>query len=196
MRSIQLGIALSLLTVVHGGSPAPALIEGNANSPARVVIYEDLQCPDCATFQIMMDRQILPKYGDRVGFVHRDFPLVRHKWARRAAIASRFFAEKEPDLAFAYRRQVMASLTQINEDNFNHHLMLFARQHGLKADESLIALKDPHYEALVQKDCHEGVLRGVTHTPTVFVDGKRFVERCTFEEISKAIDEALAKAKY
>ena len=55
-------------------------------SKVRVLIYEDLQCPDCAEFRRMMDEKILPRYGERVAFIHRDFPLAKHAWARKAAI--------------------------------------------------------------------------------------------------------------
>jgi len=33
------------------------LTEGAAQSPVRVIIYEDLQCPDCAVFRDMLDRE-------------------------------------------------------------------------------------------------------------------------------------------
>jgi len=67
------------------------LIEGNPSSQVRVVAYEDLQCPDCAVYRRMMDERLLPAYRDKVAFEHRDFPLPRHTWARKAAIAARFF---------------------------------------------------------------------------------------------------------
>jgi protein-disulfide isomerase len=62
-------------------------------------------------------------------------------------------------------------------------------------EEAIAALADPRYAELVEKDYQDGVSRGVVHTPTVFVNGKPFVETFTFEEISKGIDEALAQAR-
>ena len=44
------------------------LVEGKADSPVRVLIYEDLQCPDCADFRVMLDQKLLPKYGAKVAF--------------------------------------------------------------------------------------------------------------------------------
>ena len=44
------------------------LVEGNPSGQVRAIIYEDLQCSDCAVFREMMDKRILPKYGDRVAF--------------------------------------------------------------------------------------------------------------------------------
>ena len=40
-----------------------------------------------AAFRRMLDEKLLPKYGDEVAFVHRDFPLAKHAWARQAAAA-------------------------------------------------------------------------------------------------------------
>ena len=55
------------------------------------------------------------------------------------------------------------------------------------------AWQDKKYADLVEKDFQDGVARGVSKTPTVFVEGVPFVETFSFEQISKAIDEALAK---
>ena len=59
------------------------ITEGNPTSPVKVVIYDDLQCSDCQNFRTMLDQKILPRYGDKVAFVHRDFPLGKHYWARK-----------------------------------------------------------------------------------------------------------------
>lgn len=177
------------------GLAAQGLTEGRAGSPVRVLIFEDLQCSDCAAFRVMMDRQILPKYGDKVLFLHRDFPLAKHLCARPAAIAARFFAEKDPRLGLEYRRQALAAIDQTTPDNFKSRVAEFARSHGLSAADALAALDNPRYAELVEKDYQDGVGRGVVHTPTVFVNGTPFVETFTFEEISKGIDAALVQAQ-
>ena len=188
----RLGAAMLLSSM---GLAAQGLVEGRAGSPVRVIIYEDLQCPDCADFRVMLDQQILPKYGDRVEFLHRDFPLAKHAWARRAAVAARFFTEKNPQVGLEYRRHTMATQGETTADSFNRRVADFARQHGLKPEEALAALDNPHYAELVEKDYQEGVGRGTVHTPTALVNGTPFIETFTFEEISKGIDDALAQAK-
>jgi protein-disulfide isomerase len=170
------------------------IVEGRPDSPVRAVIYEDLQCPDCAAFRRMMDEKLLRQYAGKVAFVHRDFPLVKHAWARRAAIAARFFTDRKPELGLEYRRYAMASQEVTSDANFNLRLADFAKAHDIDPDAAVAALSNAHYAELVEQDYQDGVSRGVVHTPTVFVNGRPFIETFTFEEISKGIDQALADA--
>ncbi|MBZ5595201.1 MAG: DsbA family protein [Acidobacteriia bacterium] len=175
-----------------GISAQQSLVEGPTESKVRVLIYEDLACPDCAAFRQMMDEKLLPSYTARVAFVHRDFPLAKHAWARRAAMAARYFAGIKPELGLAYRRHIMATIPQTTMANFNEHLSQFARENGADPKPALAALDDQRLGALVERDFQDGVARGVSKTPTVFVGGKAFVESFSVEEISQAIDDALA----
>jgi len=185
-------LLLGLLAITIAASAEQPLVEGRPESKVRVLIYEDLQCPDCAAFRRMMDDQILPRYGERVAFIHRDFPLAKHVWARKAAIAARYFAGVKPELALEYRRRTMAAIHEIQAGNFNEKLSAFARDNGVDPAEAVAALDDHRLAALVERDFQDGVARGVVKTPTVFVGGKPFIEHFTFEEISQSIEDALA----
>jgi protein-disulfide isomerase len=143
----------------------------------------------------MMDQRLLPKYGDRVAFVHKDFPLPRHSWARKAAIAARFFQLRSEKLAVEWRRHILATLREVKAETFNQHLATFAKKHGVKPEEAAAALDDVQLAADVEADIQEGVARGVARTPTVFVNGRPFIETFTFEEIAKGIDEALVETR-
>ncbi|MEK7406682.1 MAG: thioredoxin domain-containing protein [Acidobacteriota bacterium] len=167
------------------------LIEGNPASAVRVVVYEDLQCPDCAVFRRMMDDKLLPAYAKTVAFEHRDFPLPRHAWARPAAIAARFFQEIRPELAVSFRRHTMQNIKQTTAENFKERLAAFAKANGVDPRKAEAALEDQRLAALVEQDYQEGVARGVARTPTVLVNGAPFIERFSVEEISKGIEAAL-----
>ncbi len=170
-------------------------VEGRADSPVRVLIFEDLQCPDCAELRKMLDEKLLPKYADSVAFVHRDFPLAKHAWARQAAVASRFFAGVKPELGVEFRRETVTHIPEVNKAGFEAHLKEFAMKHGVDAAAAMASLQEEQLGALVEKDFQEGVARGVAKTPTAFVNGKPFIETFTFEEISAAIDQALAGSR-
>lgn len=168
------------------------LVEGRTDSPVRVLVYESLQCIDCTTFRRMMDERLLPRYGDRVAFEHRDFPLAKHAWSRPASIASRHFQSVSPELAVAWRRHALDNLRSITAENFEQQLRAFAAARQADPDAAAAALKDEKLIALVERDAAEGVARGIARTPTVLVNGRPFIERFSYEELAAAIDEALA----
>jgi protein-disulfide isomerase len=187
--------AAVVLAAMSASAAEQHLMEGAANSPVRVVIYEDLQCPDCADFRTMLDQRLLPRYAATVRFEHRDFPLAKHAWARKAAIAARFFEEAQPGLGIAYRKYALANLRAINVDNFNAVLSEFAQGHGVDPAQAVAALGNETLATLVEKDYQEGVARGIAKTPTVLVNGKPFIETFAFEDVAKAIDAELAASK-
>ena len=183
-------LALVCLTTVSAFAQG-SLVEGKKDSPVRVVIYEDLQCSDCADFRVMLDQKLLPKYGAKVAFIHRDFPLAKHAWARPAAIASRYIQGVSEEKASKFRREAMAAQKTIKAEMFQDWLRTFCAKNGLDADKAIAALTDPALAALVQKDFEEGVARGIARTPTALVNGEPFIETFTLEQISAGIDAAL-----
>lgn len=176
-------------------SATGALIEGLADSAVRVLIYEDLACPDSATFRRMLDEKLLPKYAASVAFVHRDFPLDKHPWAMPAAAAANYFAEVKPSLGAGFRRETLASIPQISEESLAEWVKAFAKKNGANPSEAVKALTDPARVRRVQEDVDQGLARGVSKTPTLYVGSQAFVERFEAEEVGRALDEALKPSK-
>jgi len=177
-------------------SPSPAEktalpVEGNPSSAVKVIVYEDLQCSDCAAFRRMMDELLLPRFGGKAAFLHKDFPLAKHAWARPAALAGRHFASLGAELGVRYRQYIMARQREINPENFREKLAAFARAEGADPQAAVRSLDDPALAALVERDVQEGVARGVVKTPTVFVNGRPFIESFRFESLAAAIEQAL-----
>jgi protein-disulfide isomerase len=186
---------LATLIACSSGVAAERFIEGIEHSPVRVLIFEDLQCPDCADFRRMLDERLLPNYATRVTFEHRDFPLEKHAWARKAAIAARFFDEVEPRKGVAFRRYCFEHQPEINAANFNEKLAAFSQENKVEPEMASAALDDARLAALVETDFQDGVARGIAHTPTALVNGQPFVEHIVYEEVAKAIDAELAAGK-
>ena len=62
---------------------------GPAHAPVTIVEYADLECPMCARLHEFLEKQLLPKYGDKVRVIFKEFPLVQiHDWSPAAAIAN------------------------------------------------------------------------------------------------------------
>lgn len=169
------------------------IMEGNPASPVRVVIYEDLQCSDCAQLRQLLDTRVLPKYGTKAVFIHRDFPLARHSWARPAAIAARWVYERNPELGLTFRREILAEQNNISPDTLKAWLLEFASRNNLDQKGILDSLTDPRLAALVEQDYQGGVARGVSKTPTAFISNIPLVETIIYDDIARALDQALAK---
>jgi protein-disulfide isomerase len=169
------------------------VVEGNAASPVKVLIYEDLQCSDCDTLRHLLDERLLPKYGTRVAFVHRDFPLGKHDWARPAAVAARWVYEQSPVLGIEFRREILSERNNISAQNLKSWLSEFADRNHLDAKEIVASVGDPRLNALVDQDRQGAEARGVKSVPTVYVGGLAFVETIIFEDVARALDEALSK---
>jgi protein-disulfide isomerase len=193
MKRALLGL-IACAALMPAQNPNGRLVEGLADSPVQVVIFEDLACSDCADFRVMLDKILLPRHKDHVAFIHRDFPLAKHPWAKSAAMAARWFAEQNAAAAIEFRRETLAHLHEITTDNLLDRIQQFAAAHQLDPNAAVHSLDDPQIRELVEKDMADGVARGVVHTPTVFVNGKPFVETFPAAEISKAIDDARALA--
>ena len=184
-----------LLMAISGLSADQRLVEGNPSAKVRMIVYEDLQCSDCADFRKMFDDKLLPKYGDAMAVEHRDFPLPKHAWAMKAAIAARYFQTLDPKLSVDFRRMAMANQSSITAENFEEKLAAFCRAKGIDPAKARAALANGKLARLVDADFQEGVARGVAHTPTIFIDGEPYIETFTVEEISKGIEAAVARSK-
>lgn len=167
------------------------VIEGNPASPVRVFIYEDLQCGDCAKFRTMLDERLLPKYGARVCFIHRDFPLAKHEWARPAAVAARWVYGQSSALGFALRREILSEHDNITAQTLRPWLAEFAKRNGLDPNGILASIDDNRLGAVVDQERQAAAARGVTRVPAVFIGGQSFVETIVYEDVARALDEAL-----
>jgi protein-disulfide isomerase len=66
----------------------PAWIKGNPKAKVAIEVFNDYECPACATFQKTLE-EIEQKYGDKVQLIYRNFPLKTiHPKAMAAAQAA------------------------------------------------------------------------------------------------------------
>jgi protein-disulfide isomerase len=167
------------------------IVEGNPASPVRVTIYEDLQCVDCQKLRVLMDDKILPRYGSRVAFVHRDFPLPKHDWARSAAIAARWIYERNPRAGILFRREIMSEQLHITSASLKAWLMEFAARNNLDPQGLVASLDDPRLNSLVEQDYQGGRGRGVAHTPTVIAGNQSIAETVVYDDLARLLDSEL-----
>jgi protein-disulfide isomerase len=194
MRIAAAVVAIGLTLANHGAFAARTdVIEGNTGSTVRLLIYEDLQCDDCARFEAMLEQKVLPKYGAKVAIVHRDFPLGKHDWARPAAVAARWVWQQDSALGIQLRRELLSEQDHITSANLNMWLANFASRNHLDPKAIVDSQKDPNLNALIDQDRQAAVARGVSGTPTAYIGGVVFKDPIIYEDLARALDDALAK---
>ena len=165
---------------------------GNARSPVRVIVYQDLECPSCAQWHGDFLSQIIPRFGAQVGFEFRDFPLPQHPWAFNAAVLARFFDTKSPQLGMAWRDYCFTHQDALTPDNLLDKAAAWAAPHGItRAQLSQVFARSDLF-SLVQADMARGNRDHVEHTPTVLLNG---VEATTPAKLEQMLTQALARAK-
>ena len=199
-RSLQLLITLLCFatlclaqgeTAVQQPKPgaSPAWIAGNQVAPVEIEVFNDYQCPPCATFNVRL-KSVLEKYPGKVRIVFRNFPLTRTHLNALAAAQSAEAAGFQGkfiqmiDLLFAKQSEWAQS------NNAKKLFRLYA--HSLELDLNKFSLDVNSYDVQqrIQLDVERAKSLGVPGTPTVLIDGK-MIEHEDSENLNQLIDAAL-----
>jgi protein-disulfide isomerase len=142
-------------------------IQGPIEAPVALVEYGDYQCPHCgAAYPIV--KAIQERWGDRLCFVFRNFPLTGvHPHAEHAAEAA--------EAAGAQGRfwEMHDLLFENQEDLADDALARHAAALGLDAERLLEEVRRGAHKERVREDVQSGARSGVNGTPTFFVNGVR-----------------------
>ncbi len=170
--------------------PRPPL--GNPHAKVKVLIFEDLECPDCAQWHKYLNTVILPRYGKQVAFYLRDYPLPQHEWAFNAAVIERYFSSLNPKLYFAWINFCYYNQNEITAGNLMRYAARVAAPYGVSSGQINQAFANPAFFAAVQKDQALGNRMHVEHTPTIFVLFRGREEVNSFGQWQSALNQALA----
>lgn len=183
------GSLVAVTAFSSGKSAGPDPVAGNARSSLRVIIYQDLECPDCARWHGIFESQIIPRFGARVGFEFRDYPLPQHLWSFNAAVLARYFDTRSAKLGMAWRDYCFTHQDQLTPDNLMDKAAAWAAPAGIHRADLAQVFDRTDLFALVQADQQRGHQDNVQHTPTVLFDG---IEATTPEELQQRLAAALA----
>jgi protein-disulfide isomerase len=180
----QVALRPPVVAVTTGGRPSRG---GGANAPVTIISFSDYECPFCKRAEGTVE-QVLTTYGEKVRFVHRDFPLSFHEHAQQAAEAARC-AEAQGKF-WEYHRKLFAS-----QDLTAAALKKMAGEVGLDQKKFDECLDKQQFKDAVAKDTADGTNVGVTGTPAFFINGRMLSGAQPFEKFKAIIDEELAAAK-
>ncbi|OGQ17115.1 MAG: hypothetical protein A2138_23600 [Deltaproteobacteria bacterium RBG_16_71_12] len=167
--------------------PAWAGKKGAAGAKVRVVEFADYQCPYCSRAADAM-RALAKRYGDRVEFGYRNFPLRSiHPDADRAAQAAQCAGRQGK--FWEMHDQLYASQHSLDAES----IMAHGKALGLDVEKLQGCIEKGETAAEVEADLKEATDLGIEGTPSFFVNGRPHLGNPSEEALAAAIDAELAR---
>jgi protein-disulfide isomerase len=166
----------------------PEALRPPKGAQVALVVFEDLQCPDCRRAAPLV-AQAGQTY--KIPVVRHDFPLPMHNWSFEAAVLARYFDTHSKILGNAFRDSVFDHQLEITPDNLHGFAEKFAAEH--KVDLPFVVDPAGKLAALVIADRELAKSLNLQHTPTIYVvsnkrTGKPFVEVVDRSQLYALID--------
>jgi protein-disulfide isomerase len=130
---------------------------------------------------------LLEKYPLQVRLIFKNYPLRRHTFAKKAAIAA--FAARRQGRFWEYHDLLFQNGDSLSDQKF----LQIARELGLNLEQFEKDINDLKIVARVNQDIRLGAYMGVRGTPTVFING-RVSQARTLEALEAAVENELKKA--
>ncbi len=161
---------------------------GSTSAPVTIVEFSDYQCPYCKRMQESL-KQLAAKYGDKIGFVFKDFPLNNiHPTAQAAAEAAHCAGGQGK--YWEYHDALFAAPALDRET-----LVEAARQAQLDLDAFTACTAAGKYKSLVETNSLEARQLGVNSTPSFFINGVFLSGAQPLSAFEKVIDSELESSK-
>ncbi|MCB1197849.1 MAG: thioredoxin domain-containing protein [Deltaproteobacteria bacterium] len=159
--------------------------QGGEGAKVTVIEFSDYHCPYCKRGADNM-KQIVKKYGNKIEYRFRDYPLEQiHPRAKAASQAAR--CANEQGKFWKYHDKVFENQDKREDADF----IAFAKDLKMDVDKFTTCYNDKKYNADVEKDLAEGQKSGVSGTPAYFINGVFVSGALPPEKLSEIIDKEL-----
>jgi len=170
---------------------APTSLEGVSagNASANITLIE-FGCYTCPYTKIAETevQDIISKYGDRVHYVYKAFPLPAHPYSREAALAA--FCANDEGKYWEYRAALFENQTDVQARGPAAFRDIAARLNLTSFDSCYSSGK---HNDLLQKSSDECTASGIYGTPTFFVNGKPYVGPTAIFDAEKEVKRLLGE---
>lgn len=141
---------------------------GSPDAPITIVEYGDYECPDCLNF-VPIAIEIRKKLGGRLRFVFRHFPRNSvHPHASAAAEAAE--AAGEQGKFWEMHKALFEHQKELSTLDFSHLALTL----GLEIYKFETSRESEKHRRRVAMDYESGLRSGVTGTPTLFINGRKY----------------------
>jgi len=137
---------------------------GPRMAAVTIVEFIDFECGGCARVHEVLNR-IVEAYEGKVKLIARDYPIARHQFSQKAAVAAACAHEQGTYWEFA-------DMLFHNQDSLDpESLKSYARTLDLNMDQFNECFDSGAPAEETIEDRNDGIQAGVVSTPTVFVNG-------------------------
>ena len=190
-NTIRTLLVLAAIATLCLAQDKASILKPPKGARVALVIFEDLECPDCARAAPLVEEA---SRTYKIPVVRYDFPLPMHPWAYDAAVLARYFDTHSKALGNEFRAQVFRHQIEINKANLRAFAEQFAAAH--KIDLPFVVDPQGKLAAEVNADRELGQAIGLQHTPTLYVvsnkhSGTPFVEVVDRSQLFQLIDAML-----
>ncbi|MBL8080745.1 MAG: thioredoxin domain-containing protein [Anaerolineales bacterium] len=174
---------------------ADGLTVGDVNSPAKIEVFEDFQCPACVRFTQDIEPLVISQLVEtgKAYYVFHNYPFLDRnsttKESQDSANAS--LCANEQGKFWEYHDTLFANWNGENEGNLSKdRLIEFASAVALNVDDFTACVNENRYANDVQASFDLGNSMGVSGTPSVFVNGQQIAPGYipSFEDIAAAVE--------
>jgi len=181
-------LVLALTSLAAAAQDKASILKPPKGASVAIVIFEDLECPDCARAAPLV-AEASRTY--KIPLVRHDFPLPMHPWAYDAAILARYFDTHSKPLGNEFRDTVFRHQLEITKATLRPFAEKFAAAH--KIDLPFVVDPEGKLAKLVDADRELGKQLDLQHTPTLYVvsnrrSGTPFVEVVDRSQLFQLID--------
>lgn len=168
---------------------------GNTDAPIVMEEFSDFQCPYCARFAAetlpgLLENQIA---AGQVKVIYFDFPLNSiHPQAAAAANAARCAGENGAAAYWAMHDRLLANPDEWSNSEANTVFLGYAAEMGFGGDEFAACLEENRHAAAVEADLALGQSRGVSSTPTFFLNDQPVIGAYPLDYFNQAIAAVVA----
>ena len=146
------------------------ILGGSPDSPVRIEVFSDFQCPHCRDFYLGTIKPLLQEYSskDKVCVIYHEFPLAMHPLAREAARYTEAAAQLGQQKLLPLYDSIFTEQAQWSKDGKLEETVSKA----LPYDDFLkvkSAMREPAVNATLEKEIALGMKNNVNSTPTMVI---------------------------
>jgi len=148
---------------------------GKAGAPVTIVVYGDFQCPVCKVEADVMRKNLVQTFPDKVQVYFKDFPLESiHPWARAASDTGRCVYKQDPQAFWKFHDWIYENQEGVTPETLNSKVMAWAGTAGVDSIQLGRCVDGKVSDKEVAQNIAEGRSLGLSATPTVFINGRKF----------------------